>query len=114
MNEKAERNECGESDGEQCRQLRTDGGQDRSNAGEQPLAQIKMNRRRVDIEKAKPRAKEIVAATGRTPGNFDVFQLENEGDTEGTEVTLNKVIDRTATEETLFFRAVEKDRNAGR
>lgn len=93
---------------------RTDGGQDRSNAGTRPLAQIKMNRSPVDIEKPKPTVKEIVAATGRTPSNFDVFQLENEGDTEGTEVPLRKVIDRTEEPETLFFRAVEKDRNAGR
>lgn len=110
----ARNNADGTTDEQTNNQLRTDGGQDRSNAGTRPIAQIKMNRSPVDIDDSKPTVKEIVAATGRTPSNFDVFELENEGDTEGTEIPLGRVIDRTESGETLFFRAVEKERNAGR
>lgn len=110
----SENNPDGEADEQTNKQLRTDGGRNRSNAGTQHLAQIMMNRRQVDIDKSKPTVKEIVAATERTPSNFDIFQLENAGDTQGTEVPLKKVIDRTAREDTVFFRAVEKERNAGR
>lgn len=95
--------------------LRTDGGSDQGNEGPRPLAQIKMNRRRVDIGNPKPTVKELLKATNRTPPeNFDVFRLENEGDKEGTKIPLTTIIDRTSEQSTVFLRAVENDRNAGR
>lgn len=96
-------------------QIRTDGGTDTGNADERPLVQIKMNRRRVEIDDPKPTVKELLIATDRTPPkHFDVFRLDHEGDTEGTKIGLATTIDRTQEQETVFLRAVEKDRNAGR
>lgn len=94
--------------------LRADGG-NKSSAGQQPLAQIKMNRRPVDIDDPKPTVKAILTATGRTPPeNFDVFRLENEGDKQGTKIPRNKTINRRNEQSTVFLRAAENDRNAGR
>ena len=78
-----------------------------------PLAQIILNKKRVDIDDEKPSIRELLEATDRTPSNFDVFELENEGDVDGDEVDLDTVIDRTDSPETRFFRAVENERNVG-
>lgn len=94
---------------------RTDGGVDESSSSGSALAQIVMNRRRVDIDNQRPMVREILTATKRTPPeHFDVYRLQNSGDTEGTQIQLSETIDRTSEQDTVFLRAVENNRNAGR
>lgn len=95
--------------------LRTDGGTDKGNQSNRALAQIQLNRNPVEINAVRPTVKEILAATKRTPPeDFDVFRLDHEGDTEGTKIDLTETIDRASEQSTVFLRAAENNRNAGR